>query len=102
MGLRDPAGVDDRVHHRERRPVFEDASQLVPQQLVVDRREVLADIHLQRVPILSGEALISEHGPMCALFKPIRPGVMDQPPVELGSDHVTQGMMRDPVPIRRR
>jgi len=88
------------VNQPEHVIIPDNTCQGIVEDLVVDGREVLNDIHAQHKSVVSGKLLEPVHRTMGALSNPVGIAVENKAALEPGFYHITKGMMNDPVSER--
>ena len=88
------------VHQPEDIIITDHSSQGVVEDLVVDGREVLNNIHSQNKTVASRKLLKPIHRAMGAFSNPVCIAVENKAALEPGFYHITKGMMNDPVSER--
>ena len=93
-------GCDDLIHQPEGVPAFYFMPDLFPQDGVIDAEEILPDITLQDEAIFWQKLPIPGNGFVGAFFLDAGIGVVDKGFSDQRFDHIDQGVMDDPVPVR--
>lgn len=93
--------IDDAIGQVQDAQVCDPSPQLFLQKVVIDRREVLAHVHFQGIPIGLRPGLIAVHRRMDPLAVAAGVRILDKRPVERPFDHVHDGMVHNPVAKRR-
>ena len=95
-------GVNDPVEEVEGRHARDAAAQVALQYAVIDRREVPEHVAAQDMGIKVPVPLIGLNGAVRAFAGPVGKAVIDEAALEDRGDHITDGVMHDPVAERRR